>query len=54
MAFQVNEEMKGRLTRASKGFEAKQEDEEQSFEVIVNPDREPSAIASSILQLLRK
>jgi len=51
---EVNEEMKGRLSRASKGFEEKQEDEEQSFEVIVNPDQEPSAIADSILQLLRK
>ena len=35
-------------------LQAKQEDEEQSFEVIVNPDREPSTIADSIFQLLSK
>ena len=35
-------------------MQAKQEDEEQSFEVIVDHDREPSDIADSILQLLSK
>ena len=35
-------------------LQAKQEDEEQSFEVFVRPGLEPSAIASSILHLLKK
>ena len=35
-------------------MQAKQEGEEQSFEVIVDPDMMPSEIASSILQLLKK
>merc|ERR1719341_1520603 len=51
---EVDEELKDRLTSATKGFEAKQEDEEQSFEVIVHPGLEPSVIASSILHLLKK
>ena len=35
-------------------MQAKEEGEEQSFEVMVNPDLEPSDIADSILQLLKK